>query len=240
MAKSDKPSVNKADFVRSIGLDVRAKDVVQRAEASGFSLSEAYVYGVRKEMAASGAAKAADKNKAVKPGRPTAAPLAPLPPAKRGPSGPRAGSKKAFVLSFPNDTPARDILAAASLKGMEMSAGYVYWVRSDATRNGRKAGLLPVARPTSAPARPAASAPARPGAAASINASANAARTRGSEAERLIVDTAIRVVGIERAIAILEAARGKLDRLIGDLSPVRGARGRLARRMQPPEPTPTR
>ena len=125
MAKSEKPSVNKADFVRSIGLDVRAKDVVQKAAVAGFSLSEAYVYGVRKEMGSKGTlSKPADKSKIAKNVQPAA-------PAKRGPSGPRAGSKKAFVLSFPTDTPARDILEAASAKGMEMSAGYVYWVRSD-------------------------------------------------------------------------------------------------------------
>lgn len=209
MAKSDKPSVNKADFVRSIGLDVRAKDVVQKAAAAGFSLSEAYVYGVRKEMGTKApAGKSADKGKNSKSAKP-AAPAAPAAPAKRGPSGPRAGSKKAFVLSFPTDTPARDILAAASLKGMEMSAGYVYWVRSDATRNGRRAAAA------SASAAPRPSTPSR-GASKPAPIAESNARTRGSEAERLIVDTAIRVVGIERAIAILEAARGKLDRLIGD------------------------
>ena len=174
--------------------------------AAGFSLSEAYVYGVRKEMGSKAVpAKSADKAKNAK----NTKPAAPAAPAKRGPSGPRAGSKKAFVLSFPTDTPARDILAAASLKGMEMSAGYVYWVRSDATRNGRRAAAAPAGgsvRPT-APARFAS------GKAASSDAGG---RNRGSEAERLIVDTAIRVVGIERAIAILEAARGKLDRLIAD------------------------
>jgi hypothetical protein len=207
MAKSDKPSVNKADFVRSIGLDVRAKDVVQRAEAAGFSLSEAYVYGVRKGMSAKGgSAKAA----APKGARPAPAKPAAAPAVKRGPSGPRAGSKKAFVLSFPGDTPARDILEAASAKGMEMSAGYVYWVRSDATRNGRKIGTGVIApAPAKAP-----SATARY--LAAKDPSPSAVKTRGSEAERLIVDTAIRVVGIERAIAILEAARGKLDRLIAD------------------------
>lgn len=207
MAKSEKPSVNKADFVRSIGLDVRAKDVVQKAAAAGFSLSEAYVYGVRKEMGSRApAGKSAEKAKNTKNAKP-AAPSAPA-PAKRGPSGPRAGSKKAFVLSFPTDTPARDILAAAATKGMEMSAGYVYWVRSDATRNGRRAAAASAAGRPSTPAR---GTPARPAPLAD-----GGARTRGSEAERLIVDTAIRVVGIERAIAILEAARSKLDRLIAD------------------------
>jgi hypothetical protein len=207
MAKSDKPSVNKADFVRSMGLDVRAKDVVQRAEAAGFSLSEAYVYGVRKGMSAKGgASKSAAAHKGARPAPPKAA----APAVKRGPTGPRAGSKKAFVLSFPGDTPARDILEAASAKGMEMSAGYVYWVRSDATRNGRKIGTGIIA---AAPAKPA-SATARY--LASKDQAPAAVKTRGSEAERLIVDTAIRVVGIERAIAILEAARGKLDRLIAD------------------------
>ena len=86
-----------------------------------------------------------------------------------------------------------------------MSAGYVYWVRSDATRNGRKGA--PAARPAGRPAAAIRSAP--PPAPASP-------RARGADAERLIVDMAIRVVGIERAIAILEAARGKLDRLIAD------------------------
>lgn len=205
MAKSDKPSVNKADFVRSMGLDVRAKDVVQRAEAAGFSLSEAYVYGVRKGMTAK---PAAGKPAAAKAKAPVKAPA--TGGAKRGPSGPRAGSKKAFVLSFPGNTPARDILEAASAKGMEMSAGYVYWVRSDATRNGRKigTGVIPTApaKPQSATARYIAGKDSAP----------VGSKARGSEAERLIVDTAIRVVGIERAIAILEAARTKLDRLIAD------------------------
>ena len=212
MAKSEKPAVNKADFVRGIPLDVRAKDVVQQAKDAGFSLSEAYVYGVRKTSAPKAAsARGADRTKTARPA--PAAVSSKRPPARRGgargPSGPRAGSKKAFVLSFPSDTPARDILAAAQTKGMEMSAGYVYWVRSDATRNGRKAA--PAARPAGRPAAAVRSAP--PPAAANA---ASSSRARGADAERLIVDTAIRVVGIERAIAILEAARGKLDRLIAD------------------------
>lgn len=202
MAKSEKPSVNKADFVRSIGLDVRAKDVVQKAASAGFSLSEAYVYGVRKEMGSkSSPSKPGDKARAAKTAQPAA-------PVRRGPSGPRAGSKKAFVLSFPTDTPARDILEAASAKGMEMSAGYVYWVRSDATRTGRRAAAA-----GSSSGRPVVASRAVSNRLPSLD-----SRSRGVEAERLIVDTAIRVVGIERAIAILEAARGKLDRLIADLT----------------------
>ena len=211
MAKSEKPTVNKADFVRGIPLDVRAKDVVQKAKDAGFSLSEAYVYGVRKTSAPKAASpRGTDRTKAARTA--PAAAASKRAPARRagtrGPSGPRAGSKKAFVLSFPSDTPARDILAAAQTKGVEMSAGYVYWVRSDATRNGRRGA--PAARPAGRPAAAVRSAlPPAPPAPASP-------RARGADAERLIVDMAIRVVGIERAIAILEAARGKLDRLIAD------------------------
>jgi post-segregation antitoxin (ccd killing protein) len=49
-----------------------------------------------------------------------------------------AGSKSAFVLSLPSDTSAKDVVAKAKEKGIEISEAHVYTIRSTAKRGPGK------------------------------------------------------------------------------------------------------
>lgn len=60
MARPRKPTVNKSEFVRSMGPEMRASDVVEAAKKKGIKLTDRYVYVIR----------SADKAKARKKGLP--------------------------------------------------------------------------------------------------------------------------------------------------------------------------
>lgn len=185
----------KADFIRSFPVTASASEVVEKAKAAGLSVSPAHVYGVRKSMDAGRTrGKRAARGRAA-----TVAPPSRPSPVSASNDGARTLSKKAFVLSYSADTPAQDVVRAAAAQGIDLSLGYLYWVRSEAGRLERRVGA--------GPQRP----PRAPSPTPSIRNVGSAA-----EAERVIVDTALRVVGIERAIAVLEAARGRLGRLLED------------------------
>lgn len=127
-------------------------------------------------------------------------------------------SKRAFVLSFDRRAPVADIVAAATLQGIDLVPDYVYWVRSDAERKARmgKREGVGVSQRNRTRRGAHATDPSRVERAhrpASAIAAASS-RTKVDEAERLIVETALRVVGIERAIEVLRDALSRLDRLV--------------------------
>lgn len=146
--------------------------------------------------------------------------------------------KDAFILSFPTNVRASEVQAAGAAQGLAITLGYVHWVRSraKAVGNARATGAkvavrsraIAAAKPPRAsdtqPRRPAAvAAPPAPLAvaghvtqaiaSAAIASLPVASRDRAS-AEQLIVYAAARSVGLDRAIALLTAARGRVGRLL--------------------------
>lgn len=203
----------KADFILGLPSTLPVSEVVARAAAAGMSLSGSMVRKTR----AAGSPQRRAKPAATKQ---RAADRSETPrPAVRA----RPGSKRAFVLSFADDTPAGEIVTAAEAKGFQLPTGYVYWVRSDAARKARRdqasqgagagetgqsstgstkraAGAGPTTR---RPTRGATGRPGRSGTVAEPRAQALSSATSSTthrEAEGLLIQTAIRVVGIERAM----------------------------------------
>jgi hypothetical protein len=97
----------KAEFVRNQPAAMSAKDIIAAAKKMGLSLSESYVYKLRRPSGGSGQ--------------------------KRG----RAGGKTALVLALPADMPASDVVAHLKSKGHVISEGYVHEIRSRARKHGR-------------------------------------------------------------------------------------------------------
>lgn len=155
-------------------------------------------------------------------------------------TAPAPMKKDAFILSFPRDVRASEVQAAGATQGLAITLGYVHWVRSraKAVGNARVTGAKVAVRsraiagakaPRTVDARegkPAArgaqsgSAPnvvpghaSRAIATAAIASLPAPSRDRAS-AERLIIDTAARSVGIDRAIALLTSARERVGRLL--------------------------
>ena len=50
----------------------------------------------------------------------------------------RTQTKAAFVLGFPTDMPAKEVVARATEAGLKLNDGYVYYVRSTARARKRK------------------------------------------------------------------------------------------------------
>ncbi len=143
--------------------------------------------------------------------------------------------KDAFILSFPTDVRASEVQAAGAAQGLAITLGYVHWVRSrakavgNARATGAKVAVRSRAIAAAKPPRASDTQPRRPAAVAAPLAVAGhvtqaiasaaiaslpvASRDRAS-AEQLIVYAAARSVGLDRAIALLTAARGRVGRLL--------------------------
>ena len=198
----------KADFILGLPSSLSVAEVVERAAAAGMSLSGSMV---RKTRAAGPAQLRASSASAKRAKTRTRA---------SGEAPARPGSKRAFVLSFPHDTPAGEIVSAAKTKGFQLPTGYVYWVRSDAARKARQGGPKAVSRASASVSASAGRAGRRAGGrepqrANDMTTSATAPLAH-REAEGLLLQTALRVVGIERAIELLKNARERIDRLLQD------------------------
>jgi hypothetical protein len=123
-------------------------------------------------------------------------------------SEPRPGSKKAFVLGFADDVRAAIVVEAAARAGFAVGTAYVHWARSDQRRAQRKASSGVEAsiatRATTPTHGTRAAAPAPPLGAAIAT------------AEHVLIETALRHVGLDRALDILRLAYERLGRLTDD------------------------
>jgi hypothetical protein len=140
--------INKAAFVRKFDEEVPAKKIVEAAAKKGVEITDTYVYAVRAYMRAKSkkvsAKKVSTKNASAKKVSTKNASRA------RGPRGPRAGSKRAFVLGLPKDMSAKDVIETAATKGIQLTAAYVYAIRSAAKgQSGPKAPAAAPPAPTS-------------------------------------------------------------------------------------------
>jgi hypothetical protein len=109
-------TISKSDFIRS-NPDLSAKDLVVKAKETGLSIAPILVYKVRGRAKAKGP-KAAKGTTAAAKGKPG-------PKAKDGQM-----SASAFVRSMPVTMKAKDVSEAAKAKGLKVSSGLVYMVRS--------------------------------------------------------------------------------------------------------------
>lgn len=122
---------------------------------------------------------------------------------------PRPASPKAdFIRSLPSGLPVAEIVQRAEKAGLTISDSMIR--KTLAAKGPRRGPGRPPKASTAAGTRKAP--PSAPSTKPSTTPS-----TGSREAERLLLDTALRVVGIERAIEILEKARGRIDRLLRDL-----------------------
>jgi type III secretion system FlhB-like substrate exporter len=120
-----KPYGNKTKFVLGLSRDLSAKQVVDEAKKNGITITEAHVYKIRSTAKTKGKGPL----KAVK--------------GRRGAAKSAAGngqSKREFVLSFGNDTPASEILRKAKEAGIGLSKAYLYTIRSSGGATQRRGG----------------------------------------------------------------------------------------------------
>jgi hypothetical protein len=110
---------SKSDFIRS-NPDLSAKDLVAKATETGLSIAPILVYKVR------GRAKVKAPKAAKAPAAPKVASAS-----KPGPK-PKDGKMSAseFVRSMPTTMKAKEVSEAAKTKGLSVSSGLVYMVRS--------------------------------------------------------------------------------------------------------------
>lgn len=100
-------------------------------------------------------------------------------------------NKSAFVRSFPNHMPAKDVVAEGKAKGIKLSIAYVYSIRAAANRAARLRTGEPARR--GRPAKYASS---------------------GGRAEDLLRAVAAEI-GLSRAIAILQGEQEKVRAALG-------------------------
>ena len=134
---TEKP-LTKTAFIRSLPIDMPARDVVDRAKAAGLSVAESYVYEIRstsKRAGNAGTAKGAraSKSSATKRGKPSKAKrVIKATPAKAKATkraGARDSSKRRFIEGLPTDTPVVEVVALAKKAGIALSGNYVYKLR---------------------------------------------------------------------------------------------------------------
>jgi len=120
-APSSKLPQSKADFVRSLPSSTPAKKVIAKAKAAGLSVSETYVYALRRS------AKGGAKKKAK--------------PASATSTKPNLSSKSDFVRGFSRGTAAKDVVAKAKAAGIKLDIQYVYKLRSRSKSIPRKVAV---------------------------------------------------------------------------------------------------
>jgi hypothetical protein len=118
-AAGDSPS--KAGFVRSMPADMPPKEVSEKAKEAGIILSPKNISTIRAKDRARG--KGAPKASSPKKGTP-----------KKG------RTKTAFVLEFPFDLHARDVVAKAKSQGIVLTEKHVAAIRSIAKKKTRLGG----------------------------------------------------------------------------------------------------
>ena len=121
-APSSKPPQSKADFVRSLPASTPAKKVIAKAKAAGLSVSETYVYALRRS--AKGGAKRKGTSVAAKP-------------AAAASSKPNLPTKSDFVRGVSRSTTAKEVVAKAKAAGIKLDIQYVYKLRSR-SKSGRR------------------------------------------------------------------------------------------------------
>jgi hypothetical protein len=177
---------SKTSFVLGCPPDMSLADVVAAAKAQGIEISPNYVSNIR--------ATAKMKRKAAKQGK--AAPVS-APASKPAKEVAASGlSKTEFVLSFPPETSAADIIAAGKRQGIKLSTSHVYHTKATSKTKG-----------TAAPK--AAAAPAAPKAAPR----AAAAAPRSSDDDAAFFELVVRV-GLTRAEAMLSDVSAKLKGMV--------------------------
>lgn len=128
---------NKTKFVLGLPRDLSAKQVVEEAKKQGITITEAHVYKIRSTAKAKGPKAAAPKGGAS---------------SAKASSSSAAVSKRDFVLNFPSDTKASDILRKAKEAGIGLSKAYLYTIRSaggaSQKRGRRAASPAPAVKPT--------------------------------------------------------------------------------------------
>ena len=188
-------------FIESLPRSVAPRDVVAKAKAIGLTIKLKKVYRVRAATASpapSASTKAAPKAAAAVTSQPGAAPPAGAPAAPVAKVSPKA----AFILSFPRDTKARDIIAAGAKKGLAVSANYISIVRA----GGRKKKA----------AKGASSAPKKKALVTTAAAPVSTIRTPAAaspSSEKALVDIVLDI-GLDRVTAIVADLRKKLEALL--------------------------
>jgi hypothetical protein len=136
-----RPQSDLTKFLLSLPTSLSTAEAVAKAKEKGMETSESNVNRVRQMGRRAPGAKPAGRAKAAKGGKaakPASAPakkaaaVAALSGSKDSAPTSDAGkqSKSDFVRSFPATTRANDIVAAAKTKGMKLSVGYVYNIRT--------------------------------------------------------------------------------------------------------------
>jgi hypothetical protein len=154
------------------------------------------------------------------------------------------GAKRAFVLSYPSQAPATEIIAGAAARGIAIGERYVVTVRASAAREARIKAIAaaraaqPAAEPTVTAGRTThvetasiqralvangngngnarIAAHARPSPPRSKPPAAPVATQPLTPAEKLLLETALRELGLERAIQTLHVARERITTLFED------------------------
>ncbi len=125
---------------------------------------------------------------------------------RKGPRGPRAGSKTAFILSQPLDMLAKDVIDAGKKAGHDFSDKYVWAVRS---ANKAKGAVTKAAVSVSSAAGAMVKrGPGRPRKNAEATGALTASGSLETQFARMAVD-----IGVARAEAILRRVREQLDRM---------------------------
>ncbi len=121
---------------------------------------------------------------------------------------PRPASPKAdFIRSLPSGLPVAEIIQRANQAGLTISDSMIR----------KTLASKPARRGPGRPPKTVAATRQQTATTSTAQAKPPAGAGSGSrDAERLLVETALRVVGIERAIELLENARGRIDRLLRD------------------------
>jgi hypothetical protein len=99
-------------------------------------------------------------------------------------------SKASFVRKLPADTPAKDVIAKAKAAGISVTESYVYSVRTTMKKARR--------RPPSPSSSP----------------SSSAAAIKASGGPESVLRAVAAVIGLRRAIALLETERDRVQKLL--------------------------
>ena len=124
----------KGEFVLSMPETMSAQQIVAEAKKAGITLTDSYVYKLRRK----GGGSTKKGGAAAKGGAPKG---------KKAASG-RSGSASDFVRSLPSGVSAKEAVEQAKAAGIKLTTGYFYTLKSSLGLAGSKRGvpMNPVAR----------------------------------------------------------------------------------------------
>lgn len=218
-ADSSAATSSKEDFVLSFPTDMPVRDIIAKGKEQGIDISESYAYKVRRGATKKGKAaglgkakpargKAPKAAKAAKAAKPAKAAKATAPKAAK-----KSVTKRDFVLKFPSDMPAADVVAEAVKAGVDLKVGYVHEVRSSVRKKGSKPGKPGRPRKNPAPAA-AAPAPKAPRASKAGKAAASPAASEAVSDDVKAFRTLVLKLGFVQAQNLLSDLQSRYNALV--------------------------